>query len=104
MIYDLTEKLSFESNPIIKVKDYQFEVNADAETMLKMMGIFGQYDDATATQKAYELMFSEAAREKIAELKLSAKDWQTLIEVAMDLVQGNNPDDVKQADETPSVL
>ena len=36
-VIDITEKLSFEDNPKLKVKGKVFEVNADASTMLKVM-------------------------------------------------------------------
>ena len=34
-VLDITEKLSFEGNPRLKIKGRELEVNADAPTMLK---------------------------------------------------------------------
>ena len=38
-VLDITEKLSFEGNPRLKSKGRELEVNADAPTMLKVMGL-----------------------------------------------------------------
>lgn len=90
-VIDITDKLDFESNPKIKIKDKEYEVNADAETVLRIMGLFGA--DGGMTPKgivdAYELMFSEAGREAIKELKLQFKDFQTTIMSAINLITGN---------------
>ena len=39
-IIDITEKLDFDTNPKIAIKGKEIEVNADAETVLKIMGEF----------------------------------------------------------------
>ena len=39
-VVDITEKLSFDENPKIKIKGHEFEVNSDAKTMLEIMGLF----------------------------------------------------------------
>ena len=35
-IVDITEKLSFDENPVLKIKDVTVEVNSDAATVLKL--------------------------------------------------------------------
>lgn len=39
-VVDITDKLSFDENPKIKIKGVEYEVNADARTMLEIMGYF----------------------------------------------------------------
>lgn len=87
-VVDITDKLSFEENPKLKIKDVEVTVNADAETMLRIMGAFGNESEMQASLKAYELMFSEKDRKKINSLKLPAKSLMTLIQEAMSLVMG----------------
>ena len=41
---DITEKLTFEGNPSLLIKGKKLEVNADAPTMLKVMGLMGSDD------------------------------------------------------------
>lgn len=38
-VVNITEKLEFESNPIMEIGTLEVEVKADAETMLRLMGI-----------------------------------------------------------------
>ena len=40
-VVDITDKLSFEENPKLKIKGMVVTVNADAETMLRIMGALG---------------------------------------------------------------
>lgn len=89
-VVDITDKLSFDENPKLKIKGMMVTVNADAETMLKIMGAFGNESEMQASLKAYELMFSEKDRKKINSLKLSAKSLMTLIQEAMSLVMGED--------------
>ena len=63
-IVDITEKLSFDENPVLKVKDVTVEVNSDAATVLK-------------------------DRKKIDKLNLQFKDFQTIIMAAVDLITGD---------------
>lgn len=90
-IIDITDKLSFEENPQITIKDKTFTVNADAETMLKIMGVFGgKSNEIEATLEAYNLLFSEKDRKAIAKMKIPFKDLFTIISTAMELVQGED--------------
>lgn len=89
---DITDKLSFDENPKIKIKNITCEVNSDAPTMLKIMQIIGSGDNVSPSDvvKMYELIFSEKEREKIDKLKLQFKDFQTLVMSAMSLVTGDS--------------
>ena len=88
---DITDKLDFDSNPKIAIKGKEYEVNADAETVLLIMGLFGADGGMSPAQviRAYELMFSEKDREAIKKLKLKFKDFQTVIMSAVNLITGN---------------
>lgn len=89
-VVDITEKLNFEENPKIKIKNIECEVNTDAPTMLKIMQIVGDGDNITPNDvvRMYELIFSESERKKIDKLKLQFKDFQTLVFSAMGLITG----------------
>ena len=45
---DITDKLSFEGNPSLVIKGKAIEVNADAPTMLKVMGLMSANDPGKA--------------------------------------------------------
>lgn len=85
-VVDITDKLSFDENPKVKIKDVELEVNADATSMLKLMGAISTKSDAEVVMIAYELLFSEEDKEKIAKMKLPFKDFKMLIETSINLV------------------
>jgi len=86
---DITEKLSFEGNPALVIKGQKVEVNADAPTMLKVMGLMSA-DDPGANEilEAYELMFPEKSKEKIQKLKLNFKDLIIVVQEAVQIITG----------------
>lgn len=93
MLYSLTEKLSFEENPKIQIKDSIITVKAEAETALKLMDLLDKEGEVQASLKAPELLFSEKDRKTIAGLKLSMSDYAILLSTAMSLCLGEDPDD-----------
>ena len=40
-VVDITDKLNFEENPKLKIKNTEIEINSDAPTMLKIMQTVG---------------------------------------------------------------
>ena len=86
-IVDITDKLSFDTNPKFKIKGKEYEVNADAETVLLIMGVLStEGSGPNSTLKMYELIFPEKEREKIKKLKLQYKDFTKIVESAIDLI------------------
>jgi hypothetical protein len=84
---DITEKLSFDENPCLTIKGKDIEVNADAPTVLKAMGIFTSEDtgaDDIAT--IYDLIFPEKSKKKLEALKPSFNDLIIIIEEAIMLI------------------
>ena len=75
-IVDITEKLDFDGNPIIRVSNMEIEVNADAATMLKVMGVMADSENTGPKEviAMYELLFGAGDREKVEALKLSFAD------------------------------
>lgn len=89
-IVDITDKLAFDENPKLVIKGKEMEVNADAATVLKIMGILGDGDNVQPNDvvKMYELIFSDADRKKIDKMKLQFADFQTLVFSAINLITG----------------
>lgn len=93
MIYSLTDKLNFDENPKIEIKDKTLEVKADAETVLSLMDVIQNSDsEMQATLDAANLLFSEEDVKIIKALKLGFKDYVTLITTAINLAIGEDPD------------
>lgn len=94
-IIDITEKLDLSGNPVLVIQDDELEVNADAATVLKIMGIAAdEKEDAMTTAqrtlKMYELLFPKKSRELIEKKRLSFNDLQTVIGEAMRLAVGDD--------------
>ena len=89
-IVDITDKLAFDENPKLVIKGKELEVNADAATVLKIMGILGDGDNVHPSDvvKMYELIFGDTDRKKIDKMKLQFSDFQTLVFSAISLITG----------------
>ena len=91
-IVNITDKLEMDGNPFLVIKDESLEVNADAATMLKLMGKYGEMQEAERTPKdildLYDLMFPKESQKKSEKLKLSFKDLTVLVEEAQKLITG----------------
>lgn len=87
---DITDKLAFDENPRLVIKGKEVEINADASTVLKIMGILGEEDDVHPGDivKMYELIFNQKERNIIDKMKLQFSDFQTLVFSAIDLITG----------------
>lgn len=86
---DITEKLSFDENPCLTIKGKDIEVNADAPTVLKAMGIFTSEDTGTDDiATIYDLIFPEESKKKLEALKPSFNDLIIIIEEAIMLITG----------------
>ena len=93
-VIDITDKLNFEESPKIMIKGESYTVNDSAETMLRMLALFDDKSEAEAIPEAFGLIFSEDDRAKIQKLNLNFKDFTTLIECAMELIQNGEEGEI----------
>lgn len=87
-VVDITEKLVFEENPKIRIKDTEIEVNSDAPTVLKIMGMMKGENFEENVVEAYELLIPAKERKKLEKMKLSFKNLMSIIETAMLMASG----------------
>lgn len=87
---DITEKLNFDTNPVLVIKETEIEVNTDAETVLKIMGILSENESESpkVILEMYDLIFSTDAKNALGKLKLSFTDLTTVVKVALNLITG----------------
>ena len=91
---DITEKLELDGNPCLIIKGEEYEVNADAATMLKIMGEISNVENQGEEGKVehvfrlYNLIFPEETRKKFEENRIGFHDLNTIIEFALDLIAG----------------
>jgi len=96
-VIDITEKLTFDGNPLLVIKGKKLEVNADAPTMLKVMGLMGTGTPGlNETLKTYDLMFPKKSQEEIEKLKLNFQDLTVVIQEAIGLITG---EDISQGEQ-----
>lgn len=94
-VVNITDKLEFNENPVMEIENIKVEVNADAETVLRLMGVFANSSEVQAVGEALDLIFSPEDVEKITKLerkgkKLSAKSLMTIVEEAMNMIMGES--------------
>ncbi len=93
MKYNLTEKLNFDADPVMVIKDVEITIKSDAENVLKLMDIVQNKGEIEGALEAFQIMLSEEDMEKLKGLKLKMKDYILVLETAMDLAMGNDPDE-----------
>lgn len=86
-IVDITDKLTFDEKPKVKIKGTEIEVNTDAPTVLKIMSVTKDDGDPL---KMYDLLFDKDNRAKLEKMKLPFKDFMKVIEISMDLATGED--------------
>lgn len=86
---DITEKLDFESKPLLIIKDTTLEVNSDAVTLLKVLQKLGDEPNMQDIGEACDLIFTQENQEKLQKLNLNIKDYMTVIKSALELAMGN---------------
>lgn len=91
-VIDITDKLQMDENPILKIGEVEATVNADAKTVLRIMGVFEDEElgDAKKAVKCYNLLFSSSDRKKIDDLNLSFVDLQEVITTAINIAVGED--------------
>ena len=88
-VIDITDKLTFDGNPKLKIKGKELEVNADAPTMLKVMGLMGNDNPGIPEiLDTYNLMFPEKSRQEIEKMKLNFQDLVVVIQEGVALISG----------------
>lgn len=92
---DITEKLDLGGNPYLVIAGDELEVNADAATMLKVLGIIAgePMSEAQRTLKLYDLIFPAKSQELIGVKRLNFQDLKVVIQEAMDLISGNEDEE-----------
>ena len=91
-VIDITDRLDFDQNPVIRIKDTDIEINATAETMLRIMGMIGRVtsNDPEAIMEMTTLLFGKEGLETLLATGISFKDLLKIIQFTVDLVTGDD--------------
>lgn len=91
---NITDKLDFDGNPSIIIKDQEIELDASAETVLKLMGLLSEGTGGPKyVMEAFNLILPEESRAKISALKLQFNDLMTVVEEAVNIIAGNGEEE-----------
>ena len=72
------------------IKGTELEVNADAPTMLKVMGLLDMKDiNPKDVMEAFNMLLPEKSRKEIEKMKLSFADLMVVVQEAVGLVVGD---------------
>lgn len=96
MIYDLTDKLRFDQDPVLRIGEVKLTVRSDAEVVLSLVEALSDRGEAAGAREAARLLFSEADRKKLARLRLKMDDYLAVMKAAVQLAMGGDP-----GEETP---
>ncbi len=99
MKYNITDKLKFDQDPVLQIRDVEVTVKSDAEVVLELLEIVNTNGEIAAAAKAESLLFSEADRKKLRKLRLKASDWLEVMSAAMQMAFGTEPDEENPGEE-----
>lgn len=92
-ILDITDKLSFEENPKIKIKDVELEIDASAENLLKVMAHASDDPSVKDVMEMCKFIFTKESKEKLDGLKLNFTDYAEVVMSAIGLASGNSDEE-----------
>ncbi len=97
MLYSLTDKLKFNDDPQIAIKDKVITVKSDAVTVLKLLDVVKSVGEIEGAVSIMDLLLSEEDKAKVDSLNLKISDYIMVAETIIDLALGNDPEDEKKA-------
>ncbi|MCR5703848.1 MAG: hypothetical protein K6G85_04425 [Eubacterium sp.] len=88
-IIDITDKLAFDENPVIKIRDVELEINTEAENMIKIMALTSETPGAKEIVEMCRLVFTEESVEKLKALQLKFNDYVDVVMTAIGVASGS---------------
>lgn len=98
MTYDITEKLNFDADPKLKIKDVELTIKSDAENVLQILDVLQNSGETEATVKCMPILLGEEDQEKLKSLHLKMNDYIEVMEAAVSLALGEDPGEDKQGE------
>lgn len=92
MVYDITSKLKFNEDPVLKINDIELTVRSDADVLLQIIDIMHTKGEMEGAKQCISLLFSEEDREKLSGLHLKMEDFMEVVKAAVSMALGEDPD------------
>lgn len=93
MRYNITEKLKFDEDPVLVVKDKELTIKSDAETVLQLMDVLSTRGEIAGAMEAMKLLLSPADQKKLQGLHLKTNDYIEVMKAAVNLAMGEDPEE-----------
>ena len=93
MTYDITEKLNFDADPKLKIKDVELTIKSDAENVLQILDVLQNSGETEAAVKCMPILLGEEDQEK-----LKMNDYIEVMEAAVSMALGEDPGEDKQGE------
>ena len=98
MTYDITEKLNFDADPKLKIKDVELTIKSDAESVVQILDVLQNSGETEAAVKCMPILLGEEDQEKLKSLHLKMNDYIEVMEAAVSLALGEDPGEDKQGE------
>ena len=92
MVYDITSKLKFNEDPVLKINDIGLTVRSDADILLQIIDIMQTKGEMEGAKQCISLLFSEEDREKLSALHLKMEDFMEVVKASVSMALGEDPD------------
>ena len=93
MKYNLTDKLKFNEDPVLQIRDTELTIKSDAEVVLQLMDIMSTKGELAAARDVLGLLLSPEDRKKLEGLKLKTNDYIAVMNAAVTLALGEDPEE-----------
>lgn len=93
MVYDITDKLKFGEDPVLKIKDEELTVHSGADVLLQVIDLYRNKGEIDATIGAIDLLLSEEDRKKLEGIGLQMVDYMTVVKTMVSLALGEDPEE-----------
>ena len=101
-IFDITDKLTFEENPIIRVKDVEIELNANALDTFKVIRLMQSDMNASAIEELTQTIFASPEDvEKVRSLKFNPKGYMKFLTECTKVIMATDSE-IEGEDQTPA--
>ena len=77
----------------LSVRDMEITINSDAENVLQILDILQNESEYAAMRKCMPILLDKENQEKLRSLKLKTGDYMEVLQAAVSLALGEDPDE-----------
>lgn len=93
MKYNITEKLKFNEDPVLVIRDKELTIKSDADVILRLMDVLSTKGEVAGATEVMDLLLSASDQKKLSSLHLKMTDYIDVIKTAISLALGEDPEE-----------